>query len=159
MIAARSIQKGEVIFTERALEAAQLGRCSAARVVRGCQHCFQSLQPISCLRTTQTDGCGKDSQDSGDDDASSQCFDDNDELLLPYPHLWPIVMDGDNGDVLSVDCCQADENVDSIDGKSTNKCDASRFVARKCVKCKVRACVHMSCVMGIFLLQQYRFVH
>jgi len=125
LIAARYIQKGEVIFTERALDAAQLGlqQNDGARVC-GCQHCFKSLQPISCLLTRVKDKQGDVSS------TSSQCLDN-----LPYPHLWPI---RDDGEVISVDCCQADENI--IDGNSTNNCDASRFVARKCAKCKAHFC-------------------
>lgn len=78
LVATRTIQKGEVIFTERALEAAQVPfgrciRCSSSQgdqmyTVRGCQHCFRSLEPASSLLGKGHTGSGR----------------------IPLSELWPV---------------------------------------------------------------------
>lgn len=115
LITTRFIRKGEVIFTEQAFEAAQLLAPSAETAdgsrVRGCQHCFKSLQPITCL----TDGR---------DDVSSNISN------LPFPHLWPI--DDDSNKVISVDF-QAEKN------PGVTNC-SSPYNVRECVRCKAYFC-------------------
>jgi len=90
LIAMAAIRKGEVIFTERAMEATQtpVSCCicsSSSRArnciqkrnhripcmypIKACQHCFRSLQPASSL---------------------SQSLDDGQVHTLPMAHLWPI---------------------------------------------------------------------
>ena len=68
LIASRDILRGEVIFTERAAEASQMPQhcmiCSNKKGgkqksqhlygVRGCQHCFQSLEPASSILSSDT---------------------------------------------------------------------------------------------------------
>ena len=93
LIATESIPKGQVIFTERALEAAQVpfGHCAICQLqpgpttskasvrglytVRACQHCFQSLEPASSLSNTKDD-------DGDDDDATTR--------TIPLSELWPV---------------------------------------------------------------------
>ena len=66
LIASRDILRGEVIYTERAAEASQMPRqCLICRNtngqksqglyrVKGCQHCFQSLEPASSILSCDT---------------------------------------------------------------------------------------------------------
>ena len=54
LIATRDIPKGSIIFTEKAFEAMQVPSPSPSLMkglyrVRGCQNCFQSLEPASCI--------------------------------------------------------------------------------------------------------------
>ena len=51
LVATQDIPKGSVIFTEKALEAIQVPSTSSPDLyeVRGCQNCFQSLEPASCM--------------------------------------------------------------------------------------------------------------
>ncbi len=51
LVATQDIPKGSVIFTEKALEAIQVPSASSQDLypVRGCQNCFKSLEPASCL--------------------------------------------------------------------------------------------------------------
>jgi hypothetical protein len=62
LLATTNIRKGSIIYTERAMQAAQPSSSS----VRACQHCFSSLEPMSTLTTA-----------------------DN-QQWLPLPHLWPV---------------------------------------------------------------------
>lgn len=62
LVATEQIERGQVIFTERAAVASQL----FASTIRACQFCFRSLEPItSCCVSKQE--------------------------LLPNPHHWPIL--------------------------------------------------------------------
>ena len=68
LIASRDIGRGEIIYTERAVEASQMPRqcliCTNTRDntqksrqfyrVKGCQHCFQSLEPSSSILICDT---------------------------------------------------------------------------------------------------------
>ena len=78
LVASRDISRGEVIYTERAAEASQMPRqcliCANERNqigqlygVKGCQHCFQSLEPASSILSF------------GDDTAK-----------LPMEECWPV---------------------------------------------------------------------
>eukprot|EP00978_Attheya_sp_CCMP212_P038243 scaffold187793_cov55-Attheya_sp.AAC.5 len=100
LVASHLIRKGEVIFTERAVEAAQipqachvctsklkqndwkvmdednmtfLGNKKRIYGVRGCQHCFRSMEPASSC-------CVHPNSHIEDDSVSS----------LPMDHLWPV---------------------------------------------------------------------
>ena len=79
LVATRPIRKAQVIYTEQAVEATQLPKCTICHGrtkepwqsntrVRACQNCFRSLEPISTL--------------GGD---------------LPSPELWPIPEFDENG--------------------------------------------------------------
>ena len=67
LIATRDIPKGSVIFTEKALEAIQVPSPSPKDDnlyrIKGCQSCFRSLEPASCLSSSGS---------------------------LPFSELWPI---------------------------------------------------------------------
>ena len=107
MIATRHFHKGEVIFSERALEGVQMPRgvCTKCKVsssasdschsstfdkyhqiykVRGCQNCFKSLEPASSLieRHSKTDFNA---------DVNQHC------RKMPLSHLWPIPEYMENG--------------------------------------------------------------
>jgi hypothetical protein len=87
LIASIPIRKGQVIFTERAMEATQIPvSCSVCQNnpymtgyrVRACQDCFRSLEPASSL---------------------SQIRDEEHTQNLPLKDLWPIAeysLDGEN---------------------------------------------------------------
>lgn len=77
LVASRNICKGEVIFSERSLEAAQVpshaydprisaNMSSKLNGIRACQHCFKSMEPASRFK----------------------CEEGN--MELPMKHLWPI---------------------------------------------------------------------
>jgi hypothetical protein len=99
LIATKPIQKGQLIFTERALEGAQapFGRCRLSNqtlnsngscsppsnilsnsfadrlyTVRGCQHCFRSLEPASSLSKKTENGNSESEQ-------------------IPMSNLWPVL--------------------------------------------------------------------
>ncbi|GFH61198.1 hypothetical protein CTEN210_17674 [Chaetoceros tenuissimus] len=76
LVSSRHICKGEVIFSERSLEAAQVpshaydpqisANMSNLNGIRACQHCFKSMEPASRFK----------------------CEEEN--MELPMKHLWPI---------------------------------------------------------------------
>jgi hypothetical protein len=80
LVATKSINKGQVIFTERAAFGTQLPSLSGSLAkrsawtcgtysIRACQHCFRSLEPISSV---------------------SDIRNDSNNPPLPLPHLWPV---------------------------------------------------------------------
>ena len=109
LVATRAISKGEVIFTEKALVGAQVARgiceiCSGNSAassssgnknngnnnnglyaVRGCQHCFKSLEPASCLLSSHNNMTA---DDMSINDAETQ---KKDELSIPSSELWPVM--------------------------------------------------------------------
>ena len=115
LIATRAISKGEVIFTEKALVGAQVARgiceiCSGNSAtssssssssssgnknngnnnnglyaVRGCQHCFKSLEPASCLSSSYHNMTA---DNVSINDAETQ---KKDELSIPLSELWPVM--------------------------------------------------------------------
>jgi hypothetical protein len=80
LIASRDIRRGEVIYTEKAAEASQMPRqclvCSEgdkqkmgySYQVKGCQNCFQSLEPASSILCCDT-------------------------AKLPMEEYWPVLLD------------------------------------------------------------------
>lgn len=85
LVASRDISRGDVIYTERAAEASQMPRqcliCANERHqigqlygIKGCQHCFQSLEPASSILSF------------GDDAAK-----------LPMEECWPVPEYGNDG--------------------------------------------------------------
>jgi hypothetical protein len=105
MIASRSFSKGEIIFSERALEGVQMPRgiCIKCKLsstsppwseenhkaginnkkhrlynIRGCQQCFKSLEPASCL--LDPNKCA-----DQDNNKSNEMI-----AAVPLSHLWPI---------------------------------------------------------------------
>ena len=66
LVATKNIPKGSIIFTEKALEGIQVPSLSTVEgdlcKVRGCQNCFKSLEPASCISSKD----------------------------LPFPELWPV---------------------------------------------------------------------
>lgn len=65
LIATQRIAAGDVIYTERAAVATQLPQQTNASVVRACQHCFRSLEPIASCQMSI-------------------------ESSLPMAYLWPV---------------------------------------------------------------------
>jgi len=91
LIATSSILKGQVIFTERALEGAQVpfGHCSSIYTVRACQHCFKSLEPASCLskESSDSDATSIHNNDADHGNSSGNCTGTG---TIPMPELWPV---------------------------------------------------------------------
>ena len=110
LVATRAISKGEVIFTEKALVGAQVARgiceiCSGNSAassssssgnkhgnnnnglyaVRGCQHCFKSLEPASCLLSSHNNMTA---DNMSINYAETQ---KKDELSIPLSELWPVM--------------------------------------------------------------------
>lgn len=99
LIATQSIPKGQVIFTERAVLAAQvpLGHCHIATrepanhkhvgiyTVRACQHCFRSLEPASSLSKQIKESYSESNNESENDSAVLRG-----EHRIPMPEMWPV---------------------------------------------------------------------
>ena len=98
LMATEKIRRGEVIYTERALYAAQIDpvvqfaplfyeecvesqdfKTDFSYSVRACQCCFRSLETSSCLLNIAT-------QDNKDTSIPNPNLTKN----IPYPNLWPI---------------------------------------------------------------------
>ena len=81
-VATRPIQKGQVIFTERAAVAA-----SVAPSIRACPQCLRSLEPASSCGGSNSDN-SKDVSDSAV--KTTAWIDTAKTATIPMPHLWPV---------------------------------------------------------------------
>lgn len=149
MIASKSFSKGDIIFSERALEGVQMPRgiCIKCKLssqsgasnnsnhqlykVRGCQQCFKSLEPASsCLFVPNNN-------------SPLHSCDQNKNEALPLSHLWPIpeYVEGKNDETMtsgSYDHLKAFEDndklwVDSVGRVTCQRC-SSIFCNLYCAK-------------------------
>jgi hypothetical protein len=161
MIASKSFSKGEIIFSERALEGVQMPRgiCIKCKLqsssppstseenhvaagiknkkhqlynVRGCQQCFKSLEPASCLldpNKSQGHPHGSACAAADQDIKSNELT-----LAVPLSHLWPIPEYSENKHNVT----QALEGIDKLwmdsAGRVTCERCSSIFCNRYCAK-------------------------
>ena len=132
LIASRDIPRGEIIYTERAAEASQMPRqCLICRNtkeeklkiqglyrVKGCQHCFQSLEPASSILSCDT-------------------------AKLPMEEYWPVLDENKPGPARrSVQCQECNALLCS------KQCHESHNnIMGNCCRCSnaVQAAVHAFC--------------
>lgn len=131
LIASRDILRGEVIFTERAAEASQMPRqcliCRNTKTdkqksqhlyrVKGCQHCFQSVEPASSILSFDT-------------------------AKLPMEEYWPVLDENKPGPVRRrVECQECNALFCSKQcHESHNKIMGNCCLCRKTIQAAVHAC-------------------
>lgn len=152
MVASRSFSKGEIIFSERALEGVQMPRgiCIKCKLfsclskgnpdrgtnknhhqlykVRGCQQCFKSLEPASCLFHPN-----KVQLHSYHDQGENE-----NETLLPLSHLWPIpeydkVVNSNDDATTTCESGSSDNHLKTFEGSGKLVMDsAGRVTCKRC---------------------------